>query len=338
VAGPHSGDPALTRGDAVPAARPAPIAWSWSRAAFGAAAAVPAVAVTPIDVTAGLTLAFGVLPAALVGVLPARRDRVRLVPVGALIGTSIALGALVASIPVMAVITVFGVAVGAAALVSTRALLGQLLLALAVPMVGIGLSFTDAAEGLGLAGLILAGSAYVSLVSLLWPEHPAPAVSPPAPPAMLGYGIRLGLAGATAAALGFAFDVDHVGWQVAAVLLVMRPVAEMQRLRSVGRVISVALGALAAAAMVGASLAVAWWAGAVAIVLIAAAATRPSRWYVTPAFTTFIALSLLLYARPEDTAYRFGQRVGETVVGVTIAYVFGLLIPLVMGPRRTATA
>ena len=57
------------------------------------------------------------------------------------------------------------------------------------------------------------------------------------------------------------------------------------------------------------------------------AATRPSRWYVTPTFTTFIAISLLLYANPADAQSRFNERVGETLLGVALAYVFGLLVP-----------
>ena len=37
------------------------------------------------------------------------------------------------------------------------------------------------------------------------------------------YGLCLGLAGATAAAIGFALDFDHVGWAATAAMLVMRP-------------------------------------------------------------------------------------------------------------------
>jgi len=50
-----------------------------------------------------------------------------------------------------------------------------------------------------LAGLLIAGSVYAYLVSLPWPEHPAPppaAPSAPSPQAMLGYGVRLGAAAA----------------------------------------------------------------------------------------------------------------------------------------------
>ena len=84
------------------------------------------------------------------------------------------------------------------------------------------------------------------------PRHgiSSPASYRPDPPCTLDYGIRLGAAGATAAAIGFALDLEHVGWACAAALLVMRPAAEMQRLRSVGRIVAVACGALAGIALV----------------------------------------------------------------------------------------
>ena len=72
-----------------------------------------------------------------------------------------------------------------------------------------------------------------------------------------------------------------------------------------------------------------------AIVAVAGAAgTHGSRWYVTPAFTTFLVFLLLLYADRQDTEYRFLERVGETLLGVGIAYVFGLVVPRLS--RRSA--
>jgi uncharacterized membrane protein YccC len=51
-------------------------------------------------------------------------------------------------------------------------------------------------------------------------------------------------------ALGLILDLEHVGWACAAALLVMRPAAEMQRLRSVGRILAVAAGAFAGIGLV----------------------------------------------------------------------------------------
>jgi hypothetical protein len=269
--------------------------------------------------------------------MPRRAERWRLLLVGALAGVSLALGSLVSEYDVLAVGTIFVLGV-VAAWVTARSPLGQVLLAFSVPLVGVGLSF-NVSKGAAVAGLILAGTLYAWLVSLCWPERPEPSVHPPLPDesAMVDYGIRFGLAGATAAALGFAFGIDHVGWQVAAALFVMRPAADMQQLRSVGRVASVTVGALVAAGMASASPDVVWYSLAVAAVLTLASATRPSRWYITPAFTTFLVISLMLYGHPQDTAYRFNQRVLETLVGVAVAYVFGLLLPALRSRLRAST-
>lgn len=313
---------------------PAPgLAWSWSAALVGAVFAIPAIVVMPFDVPSGLALAFGVLPAAIIGVAPVRRARAEVVVLSILMGVPIFVGSLLSEEPALAVASILVLAVGAAML-STRPPLGPFLMTISLPMIGIGFSYRDLGEALGLALLIVGGSVYAWLVSLLWPERAIPP-APPAPPAqlprsMIGYGIRLGLAGATAATIGFAFDFDHVGWATAAAMLVMRPSADMQRLRSVGRVVSVIVGALAAAGLAVLTTAPGWYCVAILAVLTGVAATRPSRWYVTPAFTTFIAISLLLYANPANAQSRFNERVGETLLGVAVAYGFGLVVPTVL--------
>jgi hypothetical protein len=55
--------------------------------------------------------------------------------------------------------------------------------------------------------------------------------------------------------------------------------------------------------------------------------SRASRWYVTPAFTTFLVFLLLLYAVPATAGSRLTERIAETALGVGIAYVFGLAVP-----------
>ncbi len=61
--------------------------------------------------------------------------------------------------------------------------------------------------------------------------------------------------------------------------------------------------------------------------LAGAAATHGSRWYVTPFFSTFIVIQLLLVSNYSAAAaqWRFSERVGLTIVGVMIAYLFGLV-------------
>ena len=309
------------------------LVWDWTAAALGAAYALPAAVVVLSDRSRGLALAVGVLPASIVGLPPTRRGRLAIVVLGTSIGVPMFIGGVLASVPVLAVLAIAGLGVGSA-LLAARFRLGQIAMTLSLPMVGVGLSYSGFGKAAGAAGLMVLGSIFACLVSMLWPENaatpgPRPAAKPP-----LGYGVRLGAAGATAAAIGFLLSLEHVGWACAAALLVMRPTAEMQRLRSVGRILAVAIGALLAIGLV--RLGPPAWAYSLAVigVVAGAGATHRSRWYVTPAFTTFLVFLLLLYARPQDAASRFSERVLETVLGVGIAYAFGLGLPSVVRRYR----
>jgi uncharacterized membrane protein YccC len=146
------------------------------------------------------------------------------------------------------------------------------------------------------------------------------------------YGIRLGLAAGVATAIGIAIHTDHVGWAPAAALFVMRPSTEMQQLRSVGRLASVLLGALASVAFLRLTPSTELVAVLAVVAIAGAAGTRGSRWYVTPFFTTSLVLVMLLYDNPTvaNEQWRFDERVGETVLGVGLAYLFGVLLPDVL--------
>jgi len=133
---------------------------------------------------------------------------------------------------------------------------------------------------------------------------------------------RLGLAGAICAALGFALNFDHEGWAAAACLLVMRPHAEMARLRAAGRAVAVTLGALAATLVADLGPPAAVMAALVLVDLVLLAGTRTSRWYVTGGFTTFIVISLILSTSDTVSSQPLSDRVIETVIGVGAALVF----------------
>ncbi len=308
------------------------LVWDWTTAALGAVYALPGAVVILSDVSRGLALVVGVLPAAIVGLMPTRRGRLAMIVLGASIGVPLFVGGLLAGVPVLAVIAIVGLGAGSA-LLAAHVRLGWIAMTLSLPMVGIGLSYPSVGKAAALAGLMVLGSIFGCLVSMLWPEGAA--ASPPAagPKPTLAYGFRLGAAGATAAAIGFAANLEHVGWACAAALLVMRPAAEMQRMRSVGRVIAVAVGALAAIGLVRLNP----WVGVYGLAAIAAVAgagaTHRSRWYVTPAFTTFLVFLLLLYSRPQDAGSRLDERLLETLLGVGVAYVFGLGLPAISRAR-----
>jgi uncharacterized membrane protein YccC len=72
--------------------------------------------------------------------------------------------------------------------------------------------------------------------------------------------------------------------------------------------------------------------GVLAVAALAlAGGTRGSRWYVTPVFSTYIVIMLLLASDYSAAAaqWRFFERLGWTLVGVGLAYVFGLALPVV---------
>jgi Fusaric acid resistance protein family len=313
--------------DAMPPSRQPALAWDWRAAALAAVCAVPAAVVVLDDVSRGVALAVGVLPAAIIGLAPRRRRRLAVVALGVLTGVPMFLGGALAGVPVLAVAAIAALGV-ATVLLAERSRLGMIAMTLSLPMVGVGLSYDDIGEAAGVAALIVAGSVFACLVALPWPERPAP--PPPAGPRpatpTLDYGLRLGAAGATAAAIGFLLDLDHPGWACAAALLVMRPASELQRIRSVGRIAAVTAGAVAAIALVQLTPPAGVYAAAVIAALAAAAGTRPSRWYITAGFTTFLVFVLLLYGEPENAASRFVERVGETLLGVALAFVFGFAL------------
>lgn len=303
------------------------LTWTPRYLLLGVLFAFPAAIVAVFDPRLGVALGLGVLPAASMG-LPARRiARLRYPVVGLAVGVAILLGSLLAQWPVVALVVLFAMCVGAAVL-STTGPAGALVLALGVPMFGIGFSFDDAGSALTIALLILAGSVWCLLVALPWPERQAPP-RPAAPPAvsMVGFGIRLGLAGTIAASIGFALGLEHVGWAAGAALLVMRPSAQLVVSRALARAASVVAGALLGGAFM-LTQPPNWLMGLAALILLTVlTALAGSRWYVTGGFSTFLVFMALLGGDSGDSAHRFWERTLETVLGVSLALVFGLLVP-----------
>ena len=313
------------------------IAWSWPAAGRGALFALPAALVAAHDPGRGLALAVGVLPAALIGLPATRRARLGLPVAGLCVGLPMVLGSLLSHHDLLAVSGVFAFAVVAAQLAARRRL-GMVVMSLCLPMVGAGLSYRDLGQAAGFAVLILCGSLYAYLLTLLWPERPAPAGADP--PALmdrrtaLDYGLRLGGCGASAAACGLALAPTHPGWPVTAALLVMRPAPDMQRLRSVGRVLSVFAGGAVALLLLRADPPDWGYAPACLGAIVLAAATHGSRWYLAPAYTSLLVLLMLLHADPAQAHGRFNERVTASVVGVALAYLFGLLLPRLTDRRH----
>lgn len=310
----------------------APITWHWSFFLLGLVYALPAIAVTPIAPVAGLGLAIGVLPVATYN-LPQLRHGRRIIPVlGAVSGVCVIVGALLAPHPYLAVAAMFGLSL-AFSILARRRRAGLIGLALALPLVGTALSITRLDVALLAAVLVVAGSVYAWGVAMLWPEHGVPIpvrTEHAAASELVLYGALLGGAAAAATAIGYAFTASHVGWATGTALMVMRPVRDRFARRSIARASSVVIGALAAACfalLAPGSLATGIVVGISIAVL---SATQASRWYVAPAFTTFIALTLLLQDEQAEPLASFVERLAQSAIGVGVALVFGALVPILI--------
>lgn len=316
-----------------------PIRWSWRNAAHGIVIALPALAASLSDPALGVPLAVGVLPAAALGLRSTRRERMMVVLVGAVAGFSIFAGSLLAPLPGLAVAAVFVLCVAVALFTADPShKLGPLVLMLGLPLYGAGLSESSWTTGLSAGLLIIAGSVYGWLASLVWPvgaseQRPPRSAAPRS--AMLAYGIQIGLAGAVAAAIGFALGVDHPGWACTAALLVSRPDRRQLDARGWGRSISVILGAMIACGIIllaPSNLAIGLL---LLITLSLAAATSGSRWYIFPFFSTVIVLSMLLLGETETPAHWLLERAGMTLVGVGLALLSAWLVPAVAASLRS---
>jgi hypothetical protein len=308
------------------------IVWSWPHALVGVAFAAPAAVVSLHDPRLGVPLALGVLPAAMVGIPPARRARLRILIIGVMTGASIFLGGLLAHLPWIATAVLLVAAVTGAAVLASAVPFGRIILTLCAPLVGAGLSYVDFRSSAETFLLLSLGAAYACLVAMFWPARSAlerPQVPLPARRAMIDYGIRMGVASALVYAVAAGLGLDHPGWAPAACLLVARPQVDLMHIRGVGRVLSVIAGALAAALILRINPPNVIFAMLALIIVGAAAATVGSRWYVTSAFTTLLVFVMLLNGHPDQTISKFNERVGETVLGVAAAFLFGWAIPTI---------
>ena len=312
------------------------LVWRWPDAGWTAAGAAPAVAVIGTDhVAVGIALAIGLLPVGLMGVRPARRQRLGSAVIGTAFASMLLVGSLVSRAAVVAVAAMFALPL-LTTLSRVRPALRQLALALFIPGVAIGLSFGAFGDALRLASAIAAGVLWMVALSLLLPAREPPPSPPPTghveTERMRSWGLMVGLAAGTATAVGEILGVAHIGWAPTAALLVMRPDPDLLRRRGFGRVIATVIGAVGAAACVELAPRPVLLAFVVGIVVVATVATRTSRWYVTSGGSSFLVLTLLLYgASGSIVSSTFWTRVGAALLGVALAYAFG-----VAGPRAVA--
>ena len=316
-------------------ASPRAISWDWREALRGAVCAAPAaVLLLLVSVDLGVVFAIGVLPVALMGALPSRKQRLRALALGVAFAATYFMGSVVGQVPLAAVVAIFGVAYGAVVLTSRRPV-GRVVLGVVLPALAIGLS-ADPAAGLVVASSMLVGSLWATAVAAFWPRRAAnegrPSTAPDARQART-YGLLLASAVSLALALGYAFDLGHLGWAPAAVVFVMRPQRDLLTTRGTGRVLATLTGVVFAWLVVRQEptglLLAAVVVGAVAAVL----ATRSSRWYLTPAGTVTMVMLLVGTTMPDMLGYTLTERLRDTLLGVSLAYAFGVVAPSLLRKR-----
>lgn len=300
------------------------IAWNWRFAGFGAAMGLVAVVmVFAGEVLTGTYLLIGSVPAAVVGLAPQRDARRPVLIVGVLFGVSILLVSILAVWVPLAVVGMFVVGYLAAQVAAWKPA-GVVALSVILPLTAIGLTYQGIADSAKVAGLMILGAIGSYIWALVLPEYEGDVPQQPqmTPAEAKRYGLVLGVAGAVSTLVAFALDVDFVGWLVGSTLLVIRPTWDLLSARGIGRVISVIVGGVAAALLLLADLPTPAIAIVLWLVLVTMAATSASRWYVTPAFTSFLILWALLYGQAERNGVKvkLDERVVDTVIGVAVAY------------------
>jgi len=280
----------------------------------------------------GILMAIGLVPAAVVQLPATRRKRILLPVVGVLFSVSMLIGALLAQVPIVAIFVMGALAYTVSYFSSKAGLvaLSGFATAMVLPLIGVGLSYSDVSSIFVMSIAIVGGSVWVYVLSLFRketqpPERPIPT---PVPKAIASsYGIFYAVATLTAVTLAFGLGLEHVGWVVGATLFVMRPSWQVEKMRIAGRFVSVFIGANLAALILFLEPSPLLTAIVVALAVIVAAGTHGSRWYITPAFTTFIVFFVLLYGdtATSDIAFRLNERVIDTTIGVFIALLFGLM-------------
>ena len=263
--------------------------------------------------------------------MPSRKRRVQGLLLGVAFAVVFLLGSVVSQIPLVAVFAVFGVAYGAAMLASKRPI-GRVVLGLMLPALVVGLS-SAGAIGLITSLFLVAGSIWATAVTMLWPERSAD-VDQPAPTLdshrTQVYALLLASAASLALLLGYAFNFSHLGWAPAAVVLVMRPQPDLLTSRGVGRVLATSAGVLFAWLVVRYQPADLLLAVVIVGVVAAIVATRTSRWYVTSAGTGILVMLLIGLSAPDELRYALLERFGETLLGVALAYTFGVAVPFLL--------
>jgi hypothetical protein len=310
------------------------ITWDWAEAGRGLLCALPgAVILLAVDVSLGMGFAIATLPVALLGVPPQPGRRVRLGLVGLAFAGSYGLGSVLGRWEVAAVAALTVLAF-AAVLVSVRRPAARLLPALLLPGVAVGMNH-PAPGGLAIAAVMLAGSAWATLVTACWPRPHPPAVTPtpadrrrtPPVPARPPAATRSGSPRrGDRARPWIPLDLVHVAWAAAAAIFIMRPDPGLLASRALGRTVATFAGVVAAGLLVRRGPTEVALAVVTVAAIAAMVAVRTSRWYVVPAGTALVVLLMSGLAGAQEFQVSFAERLLETALGAGLALIFGVSI------------
>ncbi len=321
--------------------RPRPVDWNWNEALRGALCALPgAIIVLTVEVGLGMFCAMGVLPFAMLGVPPTRKAALRFVLLGLQFAVAYALGSVVGTHAVLAVVVLTTVAYVAVLAIDRKPAM-RVLSALIVPAFALGMN-EPPSTGVALAGMFAAGSVWAVLVGVCFRSRirprPAPAVSGATPIAVRVFAVAYAAAAGIGLTLGFVLDVEHPAWIAAAAMFILQPIPSSSRARAVQRLLATVLG-VTAAGLISLADPADWVLALVTLCTIAALiATRASRWYVTPFGSGLIVL--LISGASSSSAFdvAFRDRILETAIGAGLAAIAVWLAPIVIERRSPVTA
>jgi uncharacterized membrane protein YgaE (UPF0421/DUF939 family) len=189
---------------------------------------------------------------------------------------------------------------------------------------------------LAVAGVMLVGCAWATLVTCCWPQTYPPAIAPTpldrepghaeARRAARSYAVLFAAAAGIGLALGYLLGLVHVAWAAAA-MFIMRPDPGLLASRAVGRTVATFAGVLAAGLLLRRGPTEIALAAVTVAAVAAMVAVRTSRWYVVPAGTALIVLLMSGIAGTRVLEVSFAERLVENALGAGLALLFGVAVP-----------
>ena len=204
------------------------------------------------ETTFGLLMTPSILSIALLGAeSEIKKARIRLLTTAAVGPVILILGSILG---VSAIAAIVGLGVGSffAGRYGAKTHFGKFLPFLLLPLFTVGISLQPQ-FAVGIAPILLAGSLWAALVTIIWPLSSSFASSSSATPlcrpddsALKLYAIKLGIGVSIATLLVYVLNFQHVGWAPTAVAIILRPQQDLIKRRGLGRMAGTFLGILIA--------------------------------------------------------------------------------------------